>query len=1138
MKRCIVLAMVFLFASLLAVGQTFRGGIQGNVTDSQGAAVAGAQVSVTSPETGLKRTAQTDSEGNYSFSELPLGTYTVEVTQAGFRTASVKDVKVEVSGRAHVDVALQPGEVKETVTVTAAPPLIETTVNNMGGTIEGTQAAEIPLNGRDFTKLLTMVPGAAGDSNNVADSPGSFGLLAVNGSRGRSNNYLLDGTDMNDGYRNLPAINQGGVFGTPSTILPIDALAEIPVISNGEAEYGRNSGAIVNMVTKSGTNALHGSIYEYFRNDALDARNYFNYASDPVTGAPLPQNAFKNNQFGGSLGGPIVKDRTFFFFSYEGQRERVGLPFRNTLPTQEMITNFVGLGGTVNPIVCNLLQLGGGCTTPNTSFSPWGQALPATGLSGAEVQQTVRATNRVDSFIGKIDHHMGKHLLTGRYFFGDSDQSFPLALLSGGTVPGFNTFTPTRVQILSLSYTHVLSDRTLLELRGGWNRFHETFHPEDSSFDPASIGLNNGATANQFGLPLINISGFAPIGANRSLPRGRTDTNWQLFANMSHNTGKHNLKGGYEFRRTFVNGFFDAGYRGVLRFGSFDDFLAGNVGGGNQLRGDSRRYTFQNSHAAYFQDNWRLAPSFTVNLGLRWDYFGVIGEQNGLFSLFDPDLQAAPDGSCVAAVCPVARLTNQLYPKDYNNFAPRVSFAWDMRGNSKTVLRAGYGLYYDVFSQDFFVGQLPWPTFNSGPAYNFFSETDPASIYLSYSPNANLGVVPGPCLPGQITVPNSGGMCADSMFLFDPTFGNDTFTVNQNIRTPYVQNWNVNVQQALGDRVSLQVGYVGSKGTKLFQYVDINQVDPVALTQPFPSATGFTYVLSFGSTSSSIYHGLQAGLNFRSWHGLSSMLSYTWSHSIDTASDGQDYVPNATQPDNSYDPARERANSNFDQRHRFVWNFVYELPKLSESAPWITQGWGIDGVLQLNSGMPYNVNWIDGFSWNFNGTGEFYGRPDLVGNPYVGTGGLNILNLSALKVPCNFNPAGDGGGLGLYGCDDITPGNHVGNLPRNAFVGPNFKNFDFSIVKNTMLGERLKMQLRVDFFNIFNHPNFGNPLWPGFAVDMAQNGLNDLVAPTDPMAGTGFGFLQPTTTPDVGAGNPYLGGGGPRNIQLAVKFTF
>src|SRR6185312_4950228 len=339
------LASVSLLLALAAslAAQTFRGGVQGTVTDSSGAVVADAEITVTSPSTGFSRSSKTDNTGNYFVSELPIGTYDVNVNAKGFRPAAVKAVKVDVSGSEQVNVQLAPGEVSETVVVTEQAPLIESTQDNPGGNIETQPLQELPVSGRDFTKLLVMVPGSGGDPSGVADSPGSFGLFSINGNRGRSNNYLLDGTDMNDGYRNLPAINQGGVFGTPATILPMDALQVFSITNGTEAEFGRNSGGTVNIVTKSGTNTLHGSVYEYFRNNALDARNFFN-------ARPGPQDQFHNNQFGFSLGGPIKKDRTFWFVSYEGQREGVGIPTLARVPTQaELNAAITTNGGAVNP---------------------------------------------------------------------------------------------------------------------------------------------------------------------------------------------------------------------------------------------------------------------------------------------------------------------------------------------------------------------------------------------------------------------------------------------------------------------------------------------------------------------------------------------------------------------------------------------------------------------------------------------------------------------------------------------------------------------------------------------------------------------------------------------------------------------
>ncbi len=1054
---CLVVTIVA-FASA-ASAQTFRGGIQGTVTDQTEAALPGVIVTATSVDTGLSRSVETDTSGNFFFSELPLGEYTLTTRLPGFAPQTVKGVEVEASRSRRVDVQLQPGGVEESIEVRAGSPLVDSTRNVQGGTIDGKQAAEIPLNGRDFTKLLSLVPGTAADPSGINDSPGSFGLFSINGNRGRSNNYLLDGTDMNDGYRNLPAINEGGVFGTPATVLPIDAVAEFPILSGAEAEYGRNAGGIVNIVTKSGTNRLAATVYEFFRDDALGARNFFNRS-------PAPRNEFRNNQFGGSAGGPIKTDRTFYFLAYEGQREHGGLPGPARVPTDEELQGAIAAnGGVVNPVMQGILDR-----------HPWPAPNQASDENGNNLTATTQFDNRVDSFIAKIDQHVGNvDLLTVRYFLGDSDQSFPLGLLGGGFLPGYNTDTPTNVQLVSGSFTHLLSTKLLLEVRGGYNRFDETFFPEDRDFNPNSIGLATVSNPQDFGLPLIRVSGFANVGANLSLPRGRVDSNYQAFANLSYNAGRHNWKGGYEFRRTTVDGFFDAGYRGRLDFDSLEDFVAGRLAGGRQAKGDSQRFTFQNNHAFYLQDSFQARRNVTVNWGVRWDYYGVIGAEGDRFSAFDTAGQQ---------VTPAA----QLYDKDWNNFSPRASVAWDLTGEGQQVVRAGYGLYYDAFSQDFFVGQLPWNTFNPGPAYN--------DILFSFGPVAEI-------------------VDGSPVFADDSFSASDVFTVDRSLRTPYVQIYNVNYQQELASGAAFQIGYVGSLGRALFRYRDINQLDPATGAAPFPD---FIYINHFESTARSRYNSLQASLRLREWKGLTSTVNYTLSKSMDTASDGQDYVPNASQPDDSTNPEAEWAPSNFDARHRFTWYFTWNITPVSQANP-LTSGWSLNGVVTLSSGQPININYL--FEDDFNGSGEFFGRPDLVGDPFEGTGGPDrFLNLSAFAAPCT--PSGEGG------CDG---GQHFGNLPRNAYYGPSFKNVDLSLVKRTRLGDRATFEVRLDTFNLFNRTNFSNPMLPNFAIDFLQNGI-------DPATNRGVGFLPLTATPDVAGGNPFLGGGGPRALQLAARVTF
>ncbi len=1067
MKPLLRLTLVFLCAASMWA-QTFRGGIQGTVSDPTGGGVADTQVTMTNVETGLTRTAKTSAAGTYFISELPIGTYDVKVEKANYRTQTLKGIKVEVSSSPRVDFQLSTNpEVVEAEKSTVVPmtgqgPLINAAHDDLGGRINAQALQELPINGRDILKTFLMVSGANSDGALETDSAGSFGYFSINGNRGRSNNYLIDGTDMNDGYRNLSSINEPGIFGVPATVLPLDSLQEISIISGAEAEFGRNSGATVDFVTKSGTNNLHGSVYEYFRNNVLDARNAFN----PVGS---PQDVFHNNQFGGSLGGPLVKDRTFWFVAYEGQREGVGFPVLARVPTQaEINQSIANNGGVVNPVIANLLAHG-----------TWPTANRPADAQGNNLITSTQAPNRADSVIAKIDQRFGDNdFLTGRYFFGNSDQSAPFALAGGGVLPGFNTVVPTTINVASVSYTHIFGLHLLTEIRGGYNRLAKTVSPQDHTFDPNSIGLNLGTGAQDFGLPLISVGPFATLGAALSDPRGRTDTNTQFFNNYTYTSGRHNWKFGYEFNRTFIDGFLDAGYRGKLRFSTLDAFIAGTPTSGRQAQGNSTRQTSANNQSLYLQDSFSILPNLTLNYGVRWDYFGVIHEDQNQFSILDNA------GNL--------KQVSQLYPRDLNNFAPRMSVAWDMTGDSKTVLRAGWGLYYDAASQDFFIGQLPFNSFNSGPAYNGIG---PNPITFSFSPAAVLQ-------------PN--------VRVFAPASfaATDVFTVDQKLRTPYVQVYNLNIERELSRNIALQVGYVGSAGRKLFRYVDLNQVNPATGTVAFPA---FIVANQLQTSASSNYNALQVSLRFRNWHRFTSIVNYSWSHAIDNASDGLDFVPNASQPDNSFRPDLEKASANFDQRQHLSWTYSYQFPSFKT---WhaLTSGWSTQGVLTLSAGQPFNLNYL--FEGDFNGSGEFFGRPDLVGNPFAGTGGPSkFLNLAAFQVPCTLSAG------------SCVPGTqHFGNLGRNAFVGPAIQDFALSMAKDNKITERLKMQIRVDIFNPFNHPNFANPLWPNFLADFLQNGRD--------AAGRGVGFLPLTVTPDVGIGNPFLGGGGPRDIQLAMRFTF
>jgi hypothetical protein len=1116
MIRRSIAVLFVLFVCISCFGQTFRGSIQGTVTDPSGAAIQGAKVRVFSTATGFSRIIATNDQGEYLASELPLGTYSVTIEREGFRSTTLNQIPVSVGSPARADAKLTTGQVKEMVEVNADVPLVETSSNTTGGTIAATEVAELPINGRDFTKLLELVPGTTSDPVGSTESAGSYGLFSLNGNRGRSNNYLLDGTDMNDGYRNLPAINQAGVWGCPSTILPIDALAEVPVTGSPEAEFGRSSGATVNIVTKSGSNQIHGSAFEYYRDASLGARNFFNTTDQP-------KNSFTNHQFGGSLGGPLVKDKSFWFTSYEGQRENGGLPQLGYVPTQAAIAANTPVGG-INPVIQSLLGLHNG-------NGPW-NVMPANG-SGNETF-TTPFLNNSDNAIIKIDQHLklfsSGDLLTARYYYSHGMQSFPLGMLAtGGSAPGYNTSTPTHVNIASLSYTSVPKPNVIVELRGGFNRFLQDFLPQDLSFNPTSIGLDTlppgFSQSRDLGLPTIKVYDnagveYSPVGTTASDARGRIDTNYQLFGNVSIVKGRHSFKMGYEWRRTFINSFIDSGHRGSLTFNSLSDFLSGTIDSGSSAEGYSTRYSYQNGNGVYFQDSWRLTNRITANYGIRWDYFGVVGEQNHQFTLFN----AATGGLTNPVGTPGG--PSSLYPKNYKDFAPRISLADDLTGNGKLVVRTGIGIFYDGASQDFFVGNQPWNTYaaQAGPAFN--------NIGFSFTPTATI----------------QPGVAVFSPSTYSP---NSVFTVAPSLPTPIYLSYNLNVESQVAKKIAVQIGYVGSEGHHLFRFRDLNQVDIVSGTtescgngqiiaygqQCFPS---LYYVNQIETTANSFYNSLQGSLKLQNWHGVTSTLNYTWAHSIDNASDGLDFVPNAAQPDNSFNPHGERASSNFDVRQRVQWYWTYNFHNLA-TAKWLTNGWAVDGMFNFATGQPYTVTLFEG---NWNGSGEYFSRPDVISNPQAAhginpqNGGYNLLNAAAFAAPCTIDPTGN--------CSSV----HPGSEGRNAFNSTDFTNFDFTLAKTSHLTERVVMKLQADFFNIFNHANFSNPLLPNFAVDAFANGYhtpagsNRVLGGVDPTAIGSNGkvngpqYIQTTATPDVASGNPYLGGGGPRTAQLAVHFTF
>jgi Carboxypeptidase regulatory-like domain/TonB-dependent Receptor Plug Domain len=1045
------------FSVTPATAQSYRGSIHGQVTDSSGAAIVGTKITATNAANGLLRETTSAQDGSYLIEELPAGQYNVRAEFTGFGTAKAY-AAVDVGADTTLDFKLFPPSVSQTVNVVAAP-LVETTQDVLGGVIEQQLVTELPLNGRDFGKLVALVPGVVVEGSGVAGTEKGFGQFNINGNRDRSNNYTLDGTDNNDPWFNNSALNQVGITGAPATLLPVDAIQEFNLQSQFGAEYGRNSGGVVNIVTKSGTNDLHGSAFEYVRNSFFDARNYFNPVGNQQT-------LFINNQFGGSIGGPIVKDKTFFFGAYEGQRERVGSDFALSVPTQSEIQQAAALALTQNSSINEqpLMAILGYFPTNNTNSDLF---------SGV-----VNDTNNLDNFIVKLDHRFNAvHSFAVRYAFGQNQQEFPFGSLggfgSGSRLAPFAQISPTRVQVLSASLLSTASATHLNELRFGYTRFRNSFTSADA-LNPLTAGLQFGT--GHAGLPEIDFDGiFENLGATVfSIPRARVSQNYQILDNLTWIRGKHSIKFGGETRRAWVSAFNDNFERGLIQFAPcgclgasvtpqvdiLTQFFLGNSSFPSAETGNTQRTTYNNGLAFFAQDEFRIRQDLTITYGLRWEYFGPISEANNLLSNFP------------GAFSPTAQLEmvgsgglSGAYTRDLNNFGPRLNIAWNPFHN--TVIRTGYGIYYDYIPQDLLIANF---TNSAGLATNPIGPD--AVVGLNYNQNAFNGSVPGPVFSG-----------------LSPT--NSVFVTPRNLATPYVGEWNLNIQQQISPGAAIEIGYVGSKGTRLTRLYDANQdgLNP-----------NYSQVATFATISDSTYNALQVQARFSNWHRFSGFSAYVFSKSLDGASDGIDFNGStAAFPQDSDNLKAEKGPSTFDARHRWTTALNYAVPVWSRLPEKLAAGWQWNTIVTAMSGQPIGI--ITG--GGFNGRQ----RPDVVsGVPQIFHG----------------NPAVDGY---INPLAFAFPSGEDGDLGRDAVYGPGFWNVDFSLTKDTHISERLNFQFRTEFFNIFNHPQFALP--GGVIVPGA--------APHDPNACPGCFSTQ---TPDVAQGNPGLGGGGPRVLQFAARFTF
>ncbi len=1111
----------------IAAGQSQEGRILGTVTDQSGGLVKGARVTITNVDTGVSRALETNDAGDYVAPSLPPGLYKLAAEATGFKKIERGGIRLEVAKDIRLDLTMQPGSVSETVTVTEQIPLVETTNDTLGGTFANKSINDLPLNGRDFQNLVVLRPGVQRTTG------GGFLSISSNGNRPEDNNFVFDGTDNNDPYYGTTVINAEGVQGTPGSIIPIDAIQEFNAQENPTAEYGFKPGAIVNLGIRSGTNDIHGTAYLFERNNALDARNFFN-------AAPSPKKALRQHQFGGSIGAPIVKNKTFIFGAYEGLRALVGNS--ENVPSPETIATG---GDTTTSIPVAQASVQSACTSSAVpcGLSPLSAKLiplfPANSDPTGFLNVGFPNKNRNDNFLLKGDHHFNdRHSITARYFFGDSLQiERDIAVLR----PEWQSSSQLRAQVFGVNYAWIPNASWVNEFRFGYNRFWQAILTVDHDKDPATTyGINTGVTPINFGMPEIAIDGFTSLGGNHGWPLLTVpNQTYQWVDNISYTRGKHTFRFGGEFRRGSTNNTRDRYGKGRIRFAGgqlsllcnclpggrdstpLEDFLAGlprgavnGKTGGRFFVGNSERHVSINSFGFFAQDDWRISPRVTINAGLRYDYNGVIHEENDRLANFNP-LDASGHFSTTAAlgIAQVGHGIGSPYNPDRNNFAPRVGVSWDPWGRGKTIFRVGGGMSYEIPHLSIFLGQ------------NGVNNASTAGLnVIPTAPDTGIPGATGNIIAGatnfggdQLNWSVAGPVFQTTINCNPATGGTpcDILGASRNLRTPYVFTWNFNVQQALTPTTSLQVAYVGNKGVKLYSVRDINQVDPNSPAEdpvlgcdhceqdgrPFNTLFPYLGFINFLENDyTSIYHGLQVTMTQRAWKGLNFVAGYTWSHSIDDVS-----LNRAQQPQDSTRPGLERASSDTDFRHRFTLALTYEIPGRSGYAH-LLEGWQLNSIVTAETGLPWNLD--DGIvnGNDFSLTGEFSDRWDLIpGKSVSSIPGFSIngpIPFATVIQPCSPSPC-------------------FGNLGRNTFRGPRLNNWDFSIVKTTKLTERVSVQLRAEFFNVLNHPHFANPA---------------VLFNTDPSVPETLGLV--TATPDVAAANPVIGTGGPRNIQLGLKFRF